>query len=110
MVALRASETAFWSAYTIQIYPRSDARTTFRQFHSKVRRIHLWRTGLAVSKRPITPVRPVTIAINRLDKPKEPTGTSPGTQRMPPVTTAEQHISNSDPAANGGDPLHPGQE
>jgi hypothetical protein len=29
---------------------------------------------------------------------------------MPPVTTNEQHISNTDPPANGGDPLHPGQE
>jgi len=27
-----------------------------------------------------------------------------------PVTTAELHISNSDPLAHGGDPLHPGQE
>jgi hypothetical protein len=29
---------------------------------------------------------------------------------MPPVTTAEQHISNNDPKAYVGDPLHPGQE
>jgi hypothetical protein len=29
---------------------------------------------------------------------------------MPPVTTAEEHFSNSDPPAEAGDLLHPGQE
>ena len=42
-----------------QEYPTSD-----------VLRTPLLRTGSNASKRPITPVRPVTIAINRLDKPK----------------------------------------
>jgi hypothetical protein len=30
MVALRASETAFWSPYTAQIHPRSVAHTPFQ--------------------------------------------------------------------------------
>jgi hypothetical protein len=72
--------------------------------------MHLWRTGLAVSKRPITPIRLLIMALNRLDKPKEPTGTSLVTQLMPPVTTAEEHFSNTDPLAEAGDPLRPSQE
>jgi hypothetical protein len=48
--------------------------------------------------------------MNWLEEPKGPTGTLPVGQSTPPVTKAEQHISNSDPAANGGDPMHPGQE
>jgi hypothetical protein len=48
--------------------------------------------------------------IDRMNKPKEPTGTPPVTQYILPVTTNEQHISNTDPPANGGDPLHAGQE
>jgi hypothetical protein len=38
------------------------------------------------------------------------TGTPPVTRRAPPVTTSEHRRLESDPAANGGDPLHPGQE
>jgi hypothetical protein len=76
----------------------------------EVRRIHIRRPDLGVSKRPITPVRPVTIAINRLDTLQKPTGPPPVRPRTWPVNTAELRISNSDPPANGGDPLHPGQE
>ena len=45
-----------------------------------------------------------------MNKPKELTGPPPVTQLMPPVTTAEEHISNTDPLANEGDPLHPDQQ
>ncbi len=31
-------------------------------------------------------------------------------QRTLPIAPSEQHISNTDLPANGGDPLHPGQE
>src|SRR5215207_9007731 len=50
-------------------------------------RTPLLRTGPGISKLPVTPIRRSTC----------------------PVTTAEQHISNSDPLAEAGDPLHPGQ-
>jgi hypothetical protein len=40
----------------------------------------------------------------------EPTGTLPGGRRPRPLTTNEQHISNTDPPAEAGDLLHPGQE
>src|SRR5215203_460781 len=72
----------------------SFAPPNFREvITSEVHIIHLWRTGLAVSKQPITPVRPVRIAINRLDTLQKLTGTAPVTRRTPPVTTAEQHRS-----------------
>jgi hypothetical protein len=76
----------------------------------KVRRIHLRRPDLGVSKRPITPIRAQRVPINRLDKPKSWPAPPPVRRRTRPVTTAEQHTSNSDPPANGGDPLHPGQD
>jgi hypothetical protein len=41
---------------------------------------------------------------------EELTGSPQVRRRTRPVTTAEQHLSNSDPSANGGDPLHSGQE
>jgi hypothetical protein len=38
------------------------------------------------------------------------TGSPQVRRRTRPVTTAEQHLSNTDPPADGGDPLDPGQE
>jgi hypothetical protein len=74
------------------------------------RRIHVRRPDLGAPKLPITTIRAQRTPINRINKPKELTGTPPVTQLMPPVTTAEEHISNTDPLANEGDPLHPGQQ
>ena len=53
----------------------------------EVRRIQLRRPGLGVSKRPITPVRPVRIAINRLDTLQKLTGTPRVTMQTLPVIT-----------------------
>src|SRR5215207_7356383 len=66
--------------------------------------------GLGAGKRPITPIRPVTITIDRLNKPHRPTVPPPVTPRMVPVTTTQQRTSDSDRPANGGDPVCPGQE
>jgi hypothetical protein len=68
------------------------------------------RSGPGASKRPITPIRAQRTPINRINKLKEVTGTSPVRRRTRPVTTAGEHISNGDPPANRGDPLYPGQE
>jgi hypothetical protein len=51
------------------------------------------RTSPGALKWPITPIRAQRTPINRLSKPKKPTGTPPVTQRTPPVTTPEQHRS-----------------
>jgi hypothetical protein len=45
----------------------------------EVRGIHLLRTSLDILKLPITPIRTQRTPINRINKPKEPTGTPPVT-------------------------------
>ncbi len=51
------------------------------------------RTSPGASKWPITPIRAQRTPINRLSKPKKPTGTPAVRQHSPPVSTAEQHRS-----------------
>jgi hypothetical protein len=53
------------------------------------------RTGLGVPKRPITLVNAQRVAINRLDKPKKPTGTPPVTRRTMPVSMSEHRRSHT---------------
>jgi hypothetical protein len=64
----------------------------------KVRRIHLRRPDLGVSKRPITPIRAQRVPINRLDKPKSwpaphRSGDEPG--RSPRLSNTPQTVTRS---------------
>ena len=71
---------------------------------------HLSENGYRSPKEPITPVRAATKTINRLDKPKTDRHPAGHAVNDTDHHSSEEHFSNTDPPANRGDPLYPGQE